>query len=404
MKILVVAEAFPYPPVTGDRIRVFNLIKELAKFHEVYLTGFLLKDEDSLYVQEMKKHCREVHTVTARRISKIRHLPGVLKALMTGQPLDAKFVFCRPMKLIIQDVLKRNPIDLVQIEHSFMAEYLRVIPKGYPAKTVLTFHNVGYVQYKRLFQTEKRAAGKLKNLLNWLAMYAWEPRMAGRFDQCLTVSETDRALLVSRNSKLNTSVIPNGVDTRGFPFLPPTRGRNFIFIGKLSYAPNSDAVLYFSEKILPLIHAEMPDATFTVIGANPPPEVAALAKNKNIRIPGFVENVTPWYEQSQVTVVPLRSGGGTRLKILESMALGRPVVSTSLGCEGIDAEPGVHVCLADDAQTFAARCVQLASDPVLWGRMAEKGRALVEEKYSWEKIGEKLRAEYEKLAEVQGGQ
>jgi sugar transferase (PEP-CTERM/EpsH1 system associated) len=394
MKILFIAEAFPYPPVTGDRIRVFNIIKYLAKFHDIYLTAFLANPGEEKYVPEMRKYCREVHTVTARRFSKWRHLPGVAKALITGEPLDAKFVFCRPMQLIIQDILKRNPVDLIHIEHAFMASYLNAVPKLYPAKKVLAFQNICHVQYKRFFQTERKFFKKVRNLLNWLAMETWEPRMAGRFDQCIAVSEADKSMLLKKNPRLNIAVAPNGVDVQQFQSLGRSREKGLIFTGKMSYPPNSEAALYFAQEIFPLIKAEIPGAKLYIIGGQPPESLRALSNARDIEVTGFVEDLIPYYAKSQVAIVPLRAGSGTRLKILEAMALGRPVVATSLGCEGIEAEHGKNIFIADDAPAFARCCVQLMTEPAIWARLAENGRKLAEEKYSWEKIGDRLNLGY----------
>ncbi|MDD5066629.1 MAG: glycosyltransferase family 4 protein [bacterium] len=348
----------------------------------------------------MKKYCKEVHTVTAHKISKFRHLPGIIKALFTGQPLDSKFVFYKPMVRIIQDILKRNKMDLIQIEHSFMAEYVKIIPKNHNIKKALTFHNICYVQYKRLFQTEKRFFRKIRNLFNWLAMETWEPRTAALFDKCITVSEIDKEMILKKGRNLNISVVPNGIDIQKFIRLAKTEKNNLIFIGKMSYQPNEDAVLYFVHEIFPFIKEKISDAKFYIVGPNPPEEIIALAENKNIIVTGFVKNLTPYYRNSKVSIVPLRAGGGTRLKILESMGLGRPVVSTSIGCEGICVQQGRNIFIADDPSAFARRCIQLMSDKRTWNRITKNGRELVEKRYSWEKIGNELRLEYESM--IQG--
>jgi glycosyltransferase involved in cell wall biosynthesis len=167
----------------------------------------------------------------------------------------------------------------------------------------------------------------------------------------------------------------------------------------MGYPPNIDAVLYFCNSIMPLIQNRIPDLKLVVVGHEPAPEIRELAERGNVTVTGYVENVIPYYQQSQVTIVPLRGGGGTRLKILESMALGRPIVSTTLGCEGLNVTDGDNIMISDSPREFAERVIQLLTDKGLRERIARNARRLVETHYDWAVISRKLMKVYHNISD-----
>jgi glycosyltransferase involved in cell wall biosynthesis len=228
----------------------------------------------------------------------------------------------------------------------------------------------------------------------------WEPRYAGNFNQCITVSEADRQLLLDSNPHLHVDVIPNGVDLEKYQPLPlpsETAARSLLFLGNMGYPPCADAALYFCEQIFPIIHKTENTSEFWVVGRDPRPEVLEL-NNDRIHVTGRVEDVIPYYLQSSICVVPLRAGGGTRLKILEAMALGRPVVSTTIGCEGLNVENGKHLLIADSPAEFAQQTIRLFQDRHLYQRISANGRRLVETQYGWDQIAKKLMDVYSELS------
>jgi glycosyltransferase involved in cell wall biosynthesis len=184
--------------------------------------------------------------------------------------------------------------------------------------------------------------------------------------------------------------VPNGVDTREFQALPrPEAGQHLVYVGNMGYRPNVDAVTYFCQEILPLIRQEIPAAEFWIVGNQPLPEVYDL-QNDYVHVTGRVEDVRPYYEKSTVCVIPLRASGGTRLKILESMALGRPVGSTSVGSEGIEIRDGENILIGDDPQTFARQTVRLLQEEALWQNISNHARQFVLDHYDWDAITERL--------------
>jgi glycosyltransferase involved in cell wall biosynthesis len=236
---------------------------------------------------------------------------------------------------------------------------------------------------------------KLGFILKWWMMRGWESTYAQRFDHCLVVSQRDGELLRSANPALPLSVIENGVDTTTYqPLREASAGNVLLLVGTIGYPPNRDAVIYFCRAILPLIQRRIPDVELYVVGHVPPPEVQKLATRNNIVVTGSVPDVLPYYRQARVTIIPLRGGGGTRLKVLESMALGRPVVSTSLGCEGLNVVDGEHIMIADTPFEFAERVICLLQDKDLRARICDNAWQLVKTQYDWSVISRNLIAVY----------
>jgi polysaccharide biosynthesis protein PslH len=223
-----------------------------------------------------------------------------------------------------------------------------------------------------------------------------------RASAVLTTSDVDRATLAPEVAGVPIRVVPNGVDTSYFmPTGPGGAGEPVdpacvLFTGAIDYHPNTDGVRYFHAEILPRIHTAAPEAVFTVVGKDPPAHIRALG-GPRVVVTGAVPDVRPWMRRGAVAVVPLRVGGGTRLKILEAMASGRAVVSTTIGCEGIEVTPGENILVADTPADFADAVVRCLRDPGLRARLGRRGRALVERRYRWEAIGEALSDFYREL-------
>jgi polysaccharide biosynthesis protein PslH len=225
----------------------------------------------------------------------------------------------------------------------------------------------------------------------------WEPRYAARFDRCVALSEIDRAKLVAVNPSLRIDVVPNGTDTRLLQPLPRSDARPaLLYVGNMDYTANAHAVIYFCKEILPLVRRAVNDVELWIVGSDPLPEVRRLVGD-GIRVTGRVDDVVPYYRQSSVCIVPLRAGSGIRLKILESMALGRPVVSTSLGCEGLDVEDGTNIMIADSTEQFAEKTIRLLTDAALRDSIASNARQLVETHYDWDAIAHRMMGIYGEL-------
>jgi glycosyltransferase involved in cell wall biosynthesis len=218
----------------------------------------------------------------------------------------------------------------------------------------------------------------------------YEDRMVGRFDTNLTVSARDRDLLLERVPAARVDVIPNGVDTEYFQASNGEQAANsLIFVGGLTWFPNYDAITYFNESIWPLIRARLPDATLTLVGRMPSGfDTSRLPAGIDAR--GFVDDIRPLVANAAAFIVPLRVGGGTRLKILDALAMGKAIVSTSIGCEGIDVTPGENILVGDSPEDFTNQVVRVCQDAPLRNSLGREGRKLVEEKYAWKLIGSRL--------------
>jgi sugar transferase (PEP-CTERM/EpsH1 system associated) len=394
MRILFITDYLPYPLIGGERIRVYNLLRRVASKHEVSIAGFLDPPDDLEAVAHLEKFCVKVETARLQRRSSLTHLPGLMRFALAGKPMELKFLHSEELVSKIKLLTSTMDFDIVQIEPSRMGFYLENLPRNNCHKSLLMFQNFTYQQYFRVFQIERRWDRKVRSLLNSLTMRQWEPHFAERFDRCAAVSEIDRRLLLKANPRLRVEVIPNGVDIQKYQPLPDENiGFTLLFIGSMEYPPCVDACLYFCHEILPIIKRMIGPVDLWLVGRNPRPEVRQLGGG-GVHVTGKVEDVLPFYKQSAVCIVPLRAGGGTRLKILEAMALGRPVVSTTIGCEGLDVLDGEHLLIADTPQQFARQSVRLLTDRQLYRRISANGRRLVEARYDWDQIAGRLMEVY----------
>jgi glycosyltransferase involved in cell wall biosynthesis len=226
----------------------------------------------------------------------------------------------------------------------------------------------------------------------------WEPRGLGQFARVCTVSSLERDLLLEANPHLNIEVIPNGVDTLTYTPLPPADSvPALVYVGNMAYLPSRDGALYLCEEILPLVWRDQPEVEAWVVGASPPEQLLAL-DDPRVHVTGLVDDVVTYYQRSAVSVVPLRAGGGTRLKILEAMALGRPIVSTTIGREGLDVLDGQHLLVADDPRQFADHVLRLLADEALRDDIVSRARQLVEEQYAWHSIAQNLIEVYQEIS------
>jgi glycosyltransferase involved in cell wall biosynthesis len=390
MRILIVTDGSPYPIVSYEAVRIHNLVRHLAREHQVWLAALVLSHEEVEGVLHMRKFCRGVESAVYRRRHPVAHLPVLLRYALAGRPPELVFHWSAELARKINRLASTVDFDVVQIEHSYNALYLEALPPDSHCKRILVFRNVVFDQYARIFRVEWRPVRKIRALLHSVIMGRWEPRYAQRFDCCIALSKADRHLLVARNPRLQIDVVPNGTNTE---LLRPLPVENtvpvLLFVGTMNYTANVDAVVYFCRETLPRIRQSISGVETWIVGKDPLPEVQQL-NGDGVYVTGRVEDVVPYYRQSTVCVVPLRAGSGTRLKILESMALGRPVVSTTLGCEGLEVVDGEHLLIADSPEQFAASTVRLLTDRALYQHITSNARQLVVNRYDWDVIASQL--------------
>jgi glycosyltransferase involved in cell wall biosynthesis len=300
----------------------------------------------------------------------------------------------------LADWLARESFDVVQIEGIELAPYLGVIDEVRPTsdaadRPLIVFddHNCEYVLQQRTFLTDlyspARWPGAAYSFVQWRRLRRYEAQVCRRVDQVLAVSQADGRALRRLVPGLDVTVIPNGIDTRAYaPATAKSQSASpsLVFTGTMDFRPNVDAVLWFTREVWPLIQAEVPDVHFYVVGQRPHRRLDPLREHPNVTVTGWVEDVRPYIADAAVYVAPLRMGGGTRLKLLEAMAMRKPVVATSLGAEGYPVTDGRELILADTTAQFARAVVRLLHSPARSRELGQNARAFVERRYDWRVI------------------
>jgi sugar transferase (PEP-CTERM/EpsH1 system associated) len=390
MNVLWLTYGLPFPADAGARIRDFYLIREVARTSTVHVFS-LVPPGDPTDVGQLRDFCKSIEVFALPQSLSGRQLVSFVRSSLARRPIATFPFYCTEAVHRLQGIIAREKIDVFQVEQSLLAAYLDAAAGEGICRTVLSLHNVCFEQYRQMAGLEVGFAARALYHLKAFAMNKAERHYIPRFDCCVVASRAERELLQRALPEVRPVVIENGVDCAQLQPLPESAtGFGLLFAGVISYPPNTDGVMFFARRILPRIRAVVPDAKWFVVGHSPPARVKTLGQEPGIEVTGYVDDILPYYRLSKVAVVPLRAGGGTRLKILEAMALGRAVVSTSVGCAGLEVCHGVHLLIADDPQQFADGVVQLLADDGLRAELAGNARRLVEEHYDWATIGGRL--------------
>jgi glycosyltransferase involved in cell wall biosynthesis len=388
----------PWPTDRGGAIRYFNLIRRVATRYRVLLFAVLESADEARHLPKLAPFCERVEWAAMRAGSAAARARDFCGHLLRGRPLVTWPYCSRSLESKLHDLIGTGTVDILQIEHSFLAHFRDAVPDGSPCRTILSFHNFCQAQSRSMLRMHEGAVEKLGLLVKAALMRGWEARHVARFDRCLVVSEIEAQRLRAVAAGTAVSLVPNGVDTAALRPLPEAAaGKRLIFVGHLRYPPNIDAIRFLARHILPALRARVPTACLTVVGEGTPRVLREFAGRDDIELVGRAGSPVPHYQDAHVAVVPLRAGGGTRLKILEAMALGRPVVSTPLGCEGLAVEDGKHLLIAKDADAFAAAVARLLTDRALATSLTQQARALVERDYDWTGIANRLLRVYDEL-------
>lgn len=388
MNVLLISRCFPYPRHYGDRLIVSHLVKELReRGHHFDIAAFYLDERDLDEVASSAQLFGRFEPVKERRRSHFDYL----KRLFRSAPLSANECWNPAMWRAIEGLLSTRRYDLVHFFGGIQVYEFRNLSKHLPS--IITPYESFALYLEREIAHASGALERLRLKITLELTRRYERRMYATFARVVVVSSKDAEYLRALNPRLPTVVIPNGVDLDYFsPQNPGCNDGPLIFLGNYQYGPNLTAAVSLITDILPLVQAHVPNASVRIIGANPPDTLKALAR-PDVVVTGWVSDVRPHLTQAACLVVPLFRGAGIRNKILEAMAIGLPVVSTPLGCEGIVARPGEDILLGNDREELALRVVQLLEDEALRIRISKGGRRLVERLYSWKDIG----AQYETL-------
>lgn len=396
MRILFVSAWFPYPPDNGSRIRVYNLMKALSREHEVFLISLMQQDSR----RENAVHLGDICEVVSLHESEW-FAPGGLKSALgffSSRPRSAVSTYDRAVHRAVRDAIGRISPDVLVVSTLGVVEY---VGRDCGVPMVLEEHNCEYAVLRR---TADRIPGKLKRLryaLGWKKFARWEAKMCGLFDAVAMVSEEDRRMLLDAAPGLpDVRVIPNGVDTGYYdPSLWDPQEGTLLYNGAMTYGANRDAVRHYVDAIYPVIRSRLPNVRLLVTGRTDGVDLTGISDCPGVELTGYVQDIRDVLKKSAACIVPLREGGGSRLKILEAMAAGVPVVSTSMGAEGIEVVSGEHLLIADTPESFVDAIARMLGDHSLRESLRSAARALVEQRYSWESIGARFVEMVESVAD-----
>jgi sugar transferase (PEP-CTERM/EpsH1 system associated) len=395
MHILWVKVGGLWPLNTGGRRRSFHIVAELARRHRVRLVTTHGPGDDPRGLAAHLPDCVEVVSVpfAPAKHGGARFIRALLASWASPLPVD--LWKCRVPALRDEVIPRLRGTSLDFCVADFLAAVPNVPIDG-TVPLVLFAHNVEHVIWQRLAQVERRRVRRALIALEGRKMRRYEARACDRAGITLTVSDTDRTTLAALAPGASIAAIPTGVDTAYFA---PNGAREtsgaLVFTGSMDWYPNEDAIRHFMAVTLPRIRAVVPNVSLTVVGRNPRPGLRDAAAKAGVRVTGTVDDVRPYVAEAAVYVVPLRVGGGTRLKIYEALAMGKAVVSTAIGAEGLPLVPGEHFLRADEPADFADAVVSLIQDPARRRSLGQAGRRLVEERYAWSRVAREFEARCE---------
>ncbi len=392
MNILFLTSRFPYPPHRGDKLKMYNLLKRLSRRHAITLLSFVSGARDLSYVGDIEQLGVRVETV---RLPMWRSLLNSLLALTGSDPLQVRYYASRTMRARLRTLLMEKEYDVVHVHLIRMAQYCR---SDRSRARVLDLTDAGSLYLERFHRTTRNPVKKFLLGIELKRLRLYEA-VIGEFSASLVCSSVDLDVLAARAKDANLSVLLNGIDLEYFT---PGVGRisdplRIIYTGNLSYFPNSDGVLFFVRDVFPLIKKENPGVTLYIVGKDPPRKVKKLASS-NIVVTGFVEDIRTEYLRSSVAIAPVRFGAGTLNKVLEPMALGIPVVATSVGAEGLLLESGRHLLVADTAAEFASCVNRLLASERLRSELGENAMRIVRARHDWDVVTDSLEKIYRQCA------
>ena len=401
MRLLFLTPQLPYPPHKGTTIRNFNLIAGLAQRHTIDVLAFVDPGAPQARpASPLDEYCRQVIGVEAPSRSLVQR---ALTTLLSSWPDMALRLWSPHFAGRLATLLRATRYDVVQIEGIEMARYSYAVRRHAPgALLVFDDHNAEWLLQQRTYEAERQlkgwSIGAVYSRIQAWKLARFERAVCRAADRVLAVSEADAAALRRLDTHLPLSVVTNGIDTAFYRtgLVPPIDFGcpALVFSGTMDFRPNVDAALWFVEYVLPRVRARRPDVKFVVVGQRPHARLDALRARPDVIVTGAVDDVRPYLAGAAACVVPLRMGGGTRLKVLEAMAVGAPMVSTSMGVDGFEVEHARELLIADEPDRFAEHIGALLEDKGLKRDLVQRATAFVAAGYDWKSIVPKLEEVY----------
>lgn len=396
-RLLFLCQTLPYPPDGGVQIRSYNILRLLARAYDVTALFFFRKATrpTQRHVQAgldgVAAHARSDVFPIPQEHSRIRFLWDHVRSTLAGRAYTYYGYDSAQFTSRVRELLEIAPFDIVHMDSLDLSRYISLFD-GLPV--ACTHHNIESDLLRRRAETEEKALVRQYLLFQSRLMEAEERRWCSRLALNITVSREDARRLKELVPEARVATIPNGVDTG---FFQPARSEQggLVFVGGYGWYPNRDGMTYFVRDILPLIRERRPDVEVTWVGRAPESVREEYQRRFGIRLTGYVEDIRPYVHGAACYIVPLRSGGGTRLKILDAWALGKAVVSTAVGCEGLETEDGGNILIRDEPQAFAAAALKILDDEAVRTQLGRNARRTAEDVYDWDVIGRGLMAAYE---------
>ncbi len=391
MKILFLANRVPYPPYRGDKLKIFNLARRLKDDHELHLLTFAQTEEDLTYKTELEKIFKQVHFIY---LPKWKSAITCLTGLWDPRPFQVLYFQSSKLQWLLDSILADNKFDAIHVQHLRMSPYLagrNDLPR------ILDLPDAFSLYWERRKTVKRGLLTTLFENIEQRRVLEYE-KILEQYNLSLVCSAEDLEYLENTHHTGNLRLLPNGVDLETFSARNHDYAHNktILFTGNMDYAPNVDAVIYFTTSILPLISARLPEVRFIIAGQRPVPRVVALS-SQQVQVTGFVKDLAETYNNASVVVAPLRFGAGTQNKVLEAMAMGVPVVCSHIGFGGLGIKSGEGAIMQTDPVAFANTVIDLLSSEEKRRTTGEAGKRIIQTQFDWNIIAKRLEGYFREL-------
>jgi glycosyltransferase involved in cell wall biosynthesis len=396
LRVLMVSGQFPFPATWGFATRVRQLAGQAGSRHKLTLLSY--GEADGVDALDWNVPGMDIRLVHRAPVSAAAKRTAQLSSLLSKQPYQCRATNSHEMQRAINELCSCGGFDIVQVESSILCTF--EFPPHVPL--IIDEHNIEYEVLQRMEEAERTVLRRSFSALEHRRLRRFEQVWWRRASGCAVTSDREKASVTRFAPSTPTEVVPNGVDLQYFsPTGAAAEPETVVFNGTLAYRPNLDAAYHLVEDIWPRVLESRPRATLTIVGRAPEADIGRL-RRPQVVVTGEVPDVRPYLEKAAVVAVPIRMGGGTRFKVLEALAMAKPVVSSTLGCEGIDVRHGEHLWIADDPAGFAGAVVRLFDDAASGIRLGTAGRCLIESAYSWDLAGRRLDRLYRRVLSAGG--